>query len=187
MPNFNPMQKRLLLNKKHLDITISRLCHQLIENHLPFENTVLIGLQPKGVYVAERIKSKLQEIINKPIELGYLDITFYRDDFRRRDEPLKPNETRVPFIIEDKNVILIDDVLYTGRSVKSAMDAMSAFGRPSKVEFLTLIDRIHSRHIPIEANYVGKQVNTVLSQKVLVELTEQGMKEDKIWLIDKSK
>ncbi|PIB35676.1 PyrR protein [Reichenbachiella sp. 5M10] len=181
------MQKRLLLNNKHLSITISRLCHQLIENHQAFENTVLIGLQPKGVYLAERIKSKLEEIIQKPIEIGYLDITFYRDDFRRREEPLTPNETKIPFIIEDKNVILIDDVLYTGRSVKSAMDAMSAFGRPAKVEFLALIDRIHSRHIPVEANYIGKQVNTVFSQKVLVELTEQGKKEDKIWLIDKSK
>lgn len=187
MPNFKHMQKRLLLNKKHLSITISRLCHQLIENHFLFENTVLIGLQPKGVFFAERIKSKLEEIIKRPIELGYLDITFYRDDFRRRDEPLTPNETKIPFIIEDKKVILIDDVLYTGRSVKSAMDAMSAFGRPAKVEFLTLIDRIYSRDIPVEATYVGKQVNTVFSQKVLVELTEQGKKEDKIWLIDKSK
>jgi pyrimidine operon attenuation protein/uracil phosphoribosyltransferase len=178
------MQKRLLLNSQHLSITISRLCYQLIENHNQFENTVLLGLQPKGIYLAERIKSKLEEAISKPIDLGYLDITFYRDDFRRRGEPLAPNETKVPFIIEGKNVVLIDDVLYTGRSVKSAMDAMGAFGRPEQVEFLTLIDRIHSRDIPVEATYVGKHVNTVLSQKVLVELTEQGKKEDKIWLID---
>lgn len=181
------MQKRLLLNSHHLSITISRLCYQLIENHNKFENTVLLGLQPKGIYVAERIKAKLEEVINKTIPLGYLDITFHRDDFRRRDELLAPSETKVPFIIEDKNVVLIDDVLYTGRSVKSAMDAMGAFGRPAKVEFLALIDRVYSRDIPVEANYIGKQVNTVLSQKVLVELTEQGKKEDKIWLIDNSK
>ena len=180
------MQKRLLLNSQHLSITISRLCYQLIENHNQFENTVLLGLQPKGIYLAERIKSKLEEATGKSIDLGYLDITFYRDDFRRRDEPLSPNETKVPFIIEGKNVVLIDDVLYTGRSVKAAMDAMGAFGRPEQVELLTLIDRIHSRDIPIKATYVGKQVNTVLSQKVLVELIEQGKKEDKIWLIDNS-
>ncbi|MEO9804661.1 MAG: bifunctional pyr operon transcriptional regulator/uracil phosphoribosyltransferase PyrR [Reichenbachiella sp.] len=180
------MQKRLLLNSHHLSITISRLCYQLIENHNQFENTVLLGLQPKGIYLAERIKAELERVINKTVPLGYLDITFYRDDFRRRDEPLAPNETKVPFIIEDKNVVLIDDVLYTGRSVKSAMDAMGAFGRPAKVEFLTLIDRSYSRDIPVEANYIGKRVNTVLSQKVLVELTEQGKKEDKIWLIDNS-
>ncbi|MGL1889797.1 MAG: bifunctional pyr operon transcriptional regulator/uracil phosphoribosyltransferase PyrR [Reichenbachiella sp.] len=180
------MQKRLLLNSKHLSITISRLCHQLIENHINFENTVLLGLQPRGIYLAERIKAEIEKVVKKPIELGYLDITFYRDDFRRRDEPLSPNETKIPFIIEDKNVILIDDVLYTGRSVKSAMDAMSAFGRPSKVEFLTLVDRIHTRDLPVQANYVGKHVNTVFSQKVLVELVEQGKKEDKIWLIDNS-
>lgn len=178
------MQKRLLLNSEHLNITISRLCYQLIENHDVFEDTVLIGLQPRGIYLAERIQSKLQEIIGSAVELGYLDITFYRDDFRRRDEPLSPNETKIPFIIEDKNVILIDDVLYTGRSVKSALDAMGAFGRPSNVELLTLIDRIHSRDIPIEATYIGKKVNTVFSQKVLVELTEQGKKQDNIWLID---
>ena len=179
------MQKRILLNHNHLSITISRLCHQLIENHNSFENTVLLGLQPRGIYLAERIKRILKESGQEDVPLGYLDITFYRDDFRRRDELLSPSETKIPFIIENKNVVLIDDVLYTGRTIKSALDAISAFGRPSKVEFMTLIDRIYSRHIPVEANYVGKYVNTVLSQKVLVELTEQGKKEDNIWLIEK--
>ena len=179
------MQKRLLLNHKHLSITISRLCHQLIENHNSFENTVLLGLQPRGIYLAERIKRILSESGRIDVPLGYLDITFYRDDFRRRDELLSPSETKIPFIIENKNVVLIDDVLYTGRTIKSALDALSAFGRPERVEFMTLIDRIYSRHIPVEANYVGKYVNTVLSQKVLVELTEQGKKEDNIWLVEK--
>lgn len=182
--NYKRMQKRLLLNQKHLNVTIARLCHQLIENHDQFDNTVLLGLQPRGIYLAERIKSKLEGILGKKVPLGYLDITFYRDDFRRRDELLKPNETKIPFIIENKKVVLVDDVLYTGRTVKSALDAMNAFGRPRKVEFLTLIDRIYSRHIPVQATYVGKYVNTVLSQKVLVELTEQGKKEDIIWLVD---
>jgi len=182
--NSKEMQKRLLLNSKHLNITISRLCFQLLENHHLFDNTILLGLQPRGIFLAERIKSKLESVIEKEVLLGYLDITFYRDDFRRRVEPLSANETKIPFIIENKKVVLIDDVLYTGRSVKSAMDAMGAFGRPEKVELLTLIDRIYSRDIPIEATYIGKKVNTVFSQKVLVEWTEQGKKEDNIWLID---
>jgi pyrimidine operon attenuation protein/uracil phosphoribosyltransferase len=179
------MQKRLLLNSHHLKITISRLCHQLVENHNDFKDSVILGLQPKGIFLAERIKSELEEITGNSIDLGYLDTTFYRDDFRRRDEVLTPNETKIPFIIEKKKVIIVDDVLYTGRSVRAAMDAMIAFGRPDKVELLILIDRIHSRDIPVEANYVGRKVNTIQSQKVLVELKEQNKKEDNIWLIDK--
>ncbi|MFT7036362.1 MAG: pyrimidine operon attenuation protein/uracil phosphoribosyltransferase [Cyclobacteriaceae bacterium] len=179
------MQKRLLLNSHHLKITISRLCHQLVENHNDFKDSVILGLQPKGIFLAERIKSELEEITGNSIDLGYLDTTFYRDDFRRRDEVITPNETKIPFIIEKKKVIIVDDVLYTGRSVRAAMDAMIAFGRPDKVELLILIDRIHSRDIPVEANYVGRKVNTIQSQKVLVELKEQNKKEDNIWLIDK--
>lgn len=157
----------------------------MIENHDDFEDSVILGMQPRGIYLAERIKYRLGEILGKEIKLGYLDTTFYRDDFRRREEPLKPNETKVPFIIEDKRVILIDDVLYTGRTVRSAMDAMIAFGRPAQVELLILIDRMYSRDIPVEANYIGKKVNTLHTQKVLVELKEQGKKQDNIWLIDK--
>ncbi len=178
------MQKRLLLDPKRLQITIDRLCHQLIENHQDFSESVILGMQPRGIYLAERIVARLKDIIGNDIPLGYLDTTFYRDDFRRRDQPLKPNETKVPFIIENKKVILIDDVLYTGRSVRAALDAMIAFGRPHKVEFLVLIDRLYTREIPVEANYIGKKVNTLQSQKVLVELSEQGSEEDNIWLMN---
>ncbi|MFY0653211.1 MAG: bifunctional pyr operon transcriptional regulator/uracil phosphoribosyltransferase PyrR [Cyclobacteriaceae bacterium] len=179
------MQKRLLLNSQRLKITISRLCHQLIENHDNFENSVLLGMQPRGIFLAERIKSELESITRKQIELGYLDTTFYRDDFRRRDEVITAKETKIPFPIENKQVILVDDVLYTGRTVRAAMDALIAFGRPAKVELLILVDRIHSRDIPVEANYIGRKVNTIHTQKVLVELKEQGKKKDNIWLIDK--
>jgi pyrimidine operon attenuation protein/uracil phosphoribosyltransferase len=159
------------------------LCQHLIENHGEFSETVILGLQPRGIYLAERINKRLQEVLDKKLNLGYIDITFHRDDFRRRDAPLSPNQTKVPFIIEDKKVILIDDVLFTGRSVRAALDAMTMFGRPKKVELLVLIDRLYSRDIPVEANYVGRKVNTLRSQKVLVELSEQG-KEDNIWLIN---
>ncbi|MEP0365889.1 MAG: bifunctional pyr operon transcriptional regulator/uracil phosphoribosyltransferase PyrR [Cyclobacteriaceae bacterium] len=178
------MQKRLLLDSKLLQITISRLCQHLIENHDDFSETVILGLQPRGIYLAERIKKVLEAELDKSIEIGYLDTTFHRDDFRRRDNPLTPNKTQVPFLLENKNVVIVDDVLYTGRSVRAALDAMTMFGRPKSVELLVLIDRMYSRDIPIQANYVGRKVNTLDSQKVKVELMEQGSKKDNIWLIN---
>ncbi|MFN6947295.1 MAG: bifunctional pyr operon transcriptional regulator/uracil phosphoribosyltransferase PyrR, partial [Cytophagaceae bacterium] len=148
--------------------------------------SVILGIQPRGVFLAERISNKLKEILKKDINLGFIDVTFYRDDFRRKDAPLRANATQVPFLIEDKNVILIDDVLYTGRTVRAAMDAMIAFGRPRKVELMVLVDRRYSRDLPIQANYIGKKVNCLESEKVLVELTESGKQEDNIWLINKN-
>lgn len=178
------MQKRLILDSRLLDITLSRLSQQLIENHYPFNQTVILGMQPRGIFLSERIKKRIQELVGIEVPLGYLDATFYRDDFRRRETPLKANATRVPFLVEDKNVVLVDDVLFTGRTVRAAMDAMIAFGRPRKVELLVLIDRKYSRDLPIEANYIGKQVNSILSQRVLVEWKEQGTADDSIWLIN---
>ncbi len=179
------MQKKLILDSELLDITISRLCQQLIENHNDFSNSVIIGMQPRGIYVAEIIHRKLEKDIKKQIPLGYLDATFYRDDFRRRETPAKANETRIPFIIEGKNVVLVDDVLFTGRTIRAALDAMIAFGRPAKVELLALIDRKYNRELPIDADYVGKVVNTLSTQRVLVELEAQGHKQNKIWLVNK--
>jgi pyrimidine operon attenuation protein/uracil phosphoribosyltransferase len=177
------MQKKLILDSSLLEITVSRLCQELIENHGDFENTVLLGLQPRGIHPAELIHQKLEKATRKKILLGYLDATFHRDDFRRR-EISKANETRVPFSLENKKVILIDDVLFTGRTVRAALDAMISFGRPSKVELLVIIDRKYNRDLPIAADYVGKTVNTLASQKVLVEWEQQG-KQNKIWLINK--
>ena len=174
------MQKRLLLDSQLLQITIQRLCQHLIENHNDFSSTVILGLQPRGVFVANRIQKVIQELEGCHVDVGYLDTTFHRDDFRRR-VPKKASETRVPFLIEDKDVILVDDVLFTGRSVRAAMDAMISFGRPTKVELLVLIDRLYTRQLPIEANYVGKQVNTLASQYVEVGLKEQSGN-DSIWL-----
>lgn len=177
------MEKRLILDTDLLQITINRLVEELIENHKDFQNTVLIGLQPRGVFLAQRIQKRLNERLNKELPLGLLDTTFYRDDFRRRDTPLKANATKIPFIIEDKKVILIDDVLFTGRTVRAALDAMIAFGRPRLVELLTFIDRKYTRDLPIQPDYVGRRVNTIKSQRVLVEWTDQGAENDKIWLV----
>ena len=176
------MQKRLLLDNQLLQITIQRLCQHLIENHNDFSSTVILGLQPRGVFLANRIQKVIQELEGCHVDVGYLDTTFHRDDFRRR-VPKKASETRVPFLIEDKDVILVDDVLFTGRSVRAAMDAMISFGRPTKVELLVLIDRLYTRQLPIEANYVGKQVNTLASQYVEVGLKEQSGN-DSIWLMN---
>lgn len=178
------MQKKLILDSDLLDITLSRLCQQLIENHNDFTESAILGMQPRGIYLAELIHQKLEKALRKKIDLGYLDVTFHRDDFRRREIPVKANETRVPFLIENRNVVLIDDVLFTGRTVRAAMDAMIAFGRPKKVELLVLIDRKYNRDLPIAPDYVGKAVNTLASQRVQVEWQAQGNKQNKIWLIN---
>lgn len=179
------MQKKLIVDSDILTIMVSRLCQELIENHNDFSDSVIIGLQPRGVFVANLIHAVLAKDLGKEIPLGYLDVTFNRDDFRRRENPLKPNETRIPFIIEEKKVIVVDDVLFTGRTIRAALDAMISFGRPAKVELLVLIDRIYNREFPISADYVGRYVNTLASQRVLVELEAQGHKQNKIWLINK--
>lgn len=178
------MQKKLILDSDLLNITISRLCQQLIENHNNFSDTVIIGMQPRGIYLAELIHKNLSNS-KFTIPLGYLDATFHRDDFRRREIPAKASENRIPFIIESKKVVLVDDVLFTGRTIRAAMDALITFGRPAKVELLVLIDRKYNRELPIEADYVGKAVNTLASQRILVELQAQGHKQNKIWLINK--
>lgn len=176
-------QNRLILSSPLLEIMISRLCQQLIENHTNFADSVVLGLQPRGIHFAERVVQELRQTTGQNIPLGYLDATFYRDDFRRR-EPLKPNATKVNFVIEGKKVILVDDVLATGRMVRAALDAMQAFGRPRKVELLVLIDRQYNREIPVEPDYTGMKVNTLDSQRVLVEWTEQGHEADRIWIVD---
>lgn len=177
-------QKRLILSSPLLEIMTSRLCQQLIENHQDFSNSVVMGLQPRGIHFAERIVSELRQITGQAIPLGHLDATFYRDDFRRRDSPLLPNKTNVPFLIEGKRVILIDDVLASGRMVRAALDAMTAFGRPKMIELLVLIDRRYNRELPIEPDYVGMKVSTLESQRVQVEWKEQGFQADHIWMVD---
>ncbi|MBL0326059.1 MAG: bifunctional pyr operon transcriptional regulator/uracil phosphoribosyltransferase PyrR [Cytophagaceae bacterium] len=177
-------KKRLILSQPLLDITIRRLCQEIIENHDALNETVLMGLQPRGVFLAERIQRTLKEEFVTDLKLGLLDATFYRDDFKRKGNILKPNSTRINFIIEEKNVILIDDVLATGRMVRAAIDAMQAFGRPLKVELLCLINRKYNRDLPIQPDFSGMKVNTLDTQRVLVEWTEQGFETDSIWLID---
>ncbi|MFA4871245.1 MAG: bifunctional pyr operon transcriptional regulator/uracil phosphoribosyltransferase PyrR [Pedobacter sp.] len=180
------MQKRTLLDGQKFQITIKRLCQQLIENHNDFSNTVLIGIQPRGSYFADRVKHELSQVLNNStIQKGNLDITFFRDDFRRKDGIVSANSNTIDFIIEGKNVILIDDVLWTGRTIRAALDALQAYGRPAKVELMVLIDRRFSRHVPIEPDYIGQQVDTLDSQQVRVSWKETE-REDKVILISES-
>lgn len=163
---------KVLLEGKQFELTLNRLSAQLIENHDSFENTVLIGLQPRGIYLALAIQKRLEKHLNAKVPTGRLDITFYRDDFRRRNEPILPSALDIKFSIEDKNVVLIDDVFFTGRTVRSGLEAMLAFGRPAKVELLVLVDRRYSRHLPIQADYTGIKVDTRSNEKVRVKWAE---------------
>ncbi|HVI43368.1 MAG TPA: bifunctional pyr operon transcriptional regulator/uracil phosphoribosyltransferase PyrR [Chitinophaga sp.] len=175
---------KTILNGKQLAITIDRLCHQLIENHLQFEQTVLIGLQPRGIFLSDRIHQTLQQLLpGTHIHYGKLDITFYRDDFNKGTALHVPNETNINFSIENKKVVLIDDVLYTGRTIRSALDAMLDFGRPAAVELLALIDRRFSRQLPIQPDYTGRTIDALISQKVRV-LWEQRDGKDEVILVD---
>ena len=176
-------KKKIIINKTKFNIIVERLSHQLIENHDDFRETVLIGIQPRGIHLCNRIHQKLSSIIsNSIIKVGNLDITFYRDDFRRRQDPLEPQAIDIDFSIEGKNVVLIDDVLYTGRSVRAAMDALLAFGRPKSVELVGLRDRRNSRHLPIQPNYIGQKIDTITSEKVIVEWEELNGKDQVILL-----
>ena len=161
--------RKIIIKSDELNIILERICYQLIEYYNDFSNTVLIGLQPRGVFFARKIINKLSEItLNNDIKYGELDSTFFRDDFRRKDS-IKPNETNIEFLVEDKKILLIDDVLYTGRSIRSSLDSIVSFGRPKSIELLVLINRRFSREIPIEPKYIGKSVDVINFERVKVD------------------
>jgi pyrimidine operon attenuation protein/uracil phosphoribosyltransferase len=168
-----------ILTEQQLAITIKRLAHQILENHADLDNTVLIGLQPRGIFLSDKIAEVIKKEISKEkISYGKLDITFYRDDIRK--ELHNANQTDIPFSIEGQNVILIDDVLYTGRTIRAALDALLDFGRPEKVELCVLIDRRFSRQFPIHPDYVGKAIDSIVSQKVKVYWMKKDNREEVI-------
>lgn len=158
---------KTILSGQQLALTVKRLAHQILENNASLENTVVIGLQPRGIFLSDRIVNELQILVaGGNIAYGKLDITFYRDDVRKSLHIA--NSTDIPFSLENKHVILIDDVLYTGRTIRAALDALLAFGRPSKVSLCVLIDRRFSRELPIQPDFAGKTIDTIISQKVKV-------------------
>ncbi len=172
------MSFRTILEKKQFLVAIDRLCYELIEKHENFTNTALIGLQPRGIYFSRRIHKRLSEItLNKNILYGELDIAFYRDDFRRGKEQIVPSKLNINFTVENKKIVLIDDVLYTGRTIRAALDALTDFGRPNKVELMVLIDRRYSRDLPIQPDYTGIVVDTRANDKVKVEWKENAKRD----------
>ena len=176
------MSQKVLLTSKEVNIILHRLACQLIEKHLDFSNSVLIGIQPRGVSLAQRLKTILETDYSiKNIPLGFLDITFFRDDFRR-GEQLEANKTQIDFLVEDKKVVFIDDVLFTGRSIRAALTAIQSFGRPAEIELLVLIDRRFSRHLPIQPDYRGRQVDAIDNEKVKVCWKEKDG-EDAVYLM----
>jgi pyrimidine operon attenuation protein/uracil phosphoribosyltransferase len=160
------MSETILLNGKQIQLTIERLSREVIES-IDFSSTVIIGVQPRGVLLAEKIHQKIIELTSINIPFGKIDTTFHRDDFRR-GKSLNAKVTEIDFLIEDKNVLLIDDVLYTGRTIRAAIDALMSFGRPTKIELLVLIDRRFNRELPIQPDFIGSVVDTI--EKVDVEV-----------------
>ncbi|MEM0992556.1 MAG: bifunctional pyr operon transcriptional regulator/uracil phosphoribosyltransferase PyrR [Bacteroidota bacterium] len=162
---------KVLMNNDHVNIVIERLCYELIETYEDFKNTCIIGIQSKGVLLADLLHRRLLSILEvDKIEYGKLDITFYRDDFRTRTRPLKANSTEIDFYLEEKSVVLIDDVVFTGRTIQAAMTALHHYGRPNRVESLALVDRRFNRHLPIKTDYIGMRIDALDHAYVKVEL-----------------
>ena len=181
------MAKKTLLNEKEIQIILNRLACQLIENHQDFKDTIVIGIQPRGVHLANRLVQILQDDYQvENIQLGKLDITFFRDDFRRREDPLQASTTDINFVVDNKKVVFIDDVLYSGRSIRAALTAIQAFGRPKGIELLVLIDRRFSRHLPIQPDYKGRQVDVIKDEQVKVEWLENDGK-DRVYILTSEK
>ena len=171
---------KTILDEQQLQLTIRRLAHQIAENHTDMESTVVIGLQPRGIAFSNRLVTVLEDIFPR-INYGKLDITFYRDDVRKQLRIA--NKTDIRFSMENKKVVLVDDVLYTGRTIRAALDALLDFGRPAKVELCTLIDRRFGREFPIQPDYAGKTIDTIVSQKVKV-LWMEADGHDEVVLLD---
>lgn len=178
---------RVIISQKRFALTLERLCQQLVEAHGDFERTCLVGIQPRGGHLSRRLHQRLQALLgHSRMEHGLLDITFYRDDFRTRSKPLAASHTEMDFLVENKKVVLIDDVLYTGRTVQAALTALNHYGRPEKVELLSLVDRRFNRHLPIQADYVGITVDAVDKSFVRVDWQEQQSEDRILIFADKS-
>ncbi|MEH7106836.1 MULTISPECIES: bifunctional pyr operon transcriptional regulator/uracil phosphoribosyltransferase PyrR [Bacillaceae] len=166
-------QKALVLDEQAVSRALTRIAHQIIEKNKGIEECVLIGIRTRGIYLAKRLADKIEQIEGNPIRVGELDITLYRDDLTIKTETQEPivKGSDIPFDISNKKVILVDDVLYTGRTVRAGLDALIDIGRPSSIQLAVLVDRGH-RELPIRADYVGKNIPTSSSEKVVVKLKE---------------
>ena len=176
------MSARILLSHQKIEIILNRLSSQLIEKYDDFENVVLVGLQPRGIHLLDRLVNLLEKDYGiKKVTNGKLDITFFRDDFRRSDKTLSPSASEMEITIEGKSVVIIDDVLYTGRSIRAALTALDYYGRPKDIQLLVLIDRRFSRDLPIQPDYTGAQVDALEGDKVRVQW-KQFSNEDTVFI-----
>lgn len=180
--------KAQLMESSDLDRTIARMARQILEHYEADPDggskMVLVGVQTRGVFLARRLKDKIRAFENIELPIGVLDATLYRDDYRRRSKTRKVGLTQMPFDITDRDVVLIDDVLYTGRTVRAALDALMDLGRPSTIKLLILIDRQH-RELPIRADIVGRKVPTIAGEEVRVRLREFDSR-DGVWLVQRT-
>lgn len=166
---------RIIVNSEHFALTLQRLSHQLIEEYDDFSSTCIIGVQPRGIPLSDRVvEILLAETDLERLDYGKLDITFYRDDFRRRERPLEASVTEIDFLVENKKVILVDDVLYTGRTIQAALTALNHYGRPARVDLLVMVDRRFNRHLPIQATWSGIRVDALEQEYVRVEWAQDG-------------
>lgn len=169
---------REILNSKEIEKAITRITHEIIEKNEDTQNLCLVGIQRGGVLLAKRLASGIESIE----EVGALDIALYRDDIHIKDEQPVVRSTDIPFSLNDKTVVLVDDVLFTGRSIRAAMDALIDFGRPAKIQLAVLIDRGH-RELPIRADYVGKNIPTSFNDRIEVNLHEDNSDKDAVTLV----
>ena len=172
--------KRIILEHQQVDLILTRICHQLVEDHGDFSNTAILALQPKGTPFGKALAKRLEQLFSIKTTYGELDTTFHRDDFRRSDKILIPNEVNIDFDIENKRIILVDDVLYTGRSIRAALDAVNDYGRPASVQLVTLINRKYKREVPIQPDCVGENVDSRTDDYVKVEWEQDKCK---VWII----
>ena len=175
------LEKLVLMNEESVSRTINRLCHEIIENNSNCKDVVLIGIHNRGVPISQRIQNKIKELIGIDLQRGSLDITFHRDDYRERLVVPELMGTDINFSLDGKIVVLVDDVLYSGRTVRAALDELNSFGRASKVQLAVLVDRGH-RELPIKPDYVGKNVPTHEGEHVDVTLRETD-ENDSVFLI----
>ena len=173
---------RVILSEEKLNLVLDRLAHQLIEYHEDFRNSCLVGIQPRGIALLEHLLKRLKALQPKTsITYGFLDPTFHRDDFRTRHEPLKASVTKMDFLVDGRKVILVDDVLYTGRTIQAAISALQHFGRAEKIELLVLIDRRFNRDLPIQSDYAGMTVDALDQAYVKVDWQESGLGKVRIY------
>lgn len=177
------LKDKVLLDSKQLDFILKRLSLEVIENHHFFENSILVGIQPRGIVLCDIIHKAIEEKLKINVPKGYIDISLHRDDIHLQDTLIDIKDTNLPYSVEGKKILLIDDVLYTGRTIRAALDALMDFGRPIDIELLVLIDRRLHRNVPIQAKYVGKKVDSIKQEKVKVFLNVQK-EEDRVEFIN---